>query len=149
MPDYSKGKIYKIKCNKTGKLYIGSTVQPLCHRKSVHIDDFKKFNRGVFHYMTSFEVIKGNDFKMELIENYPSQSVEELHERERFHIESNECVNKKIPGRTKKEYQNSYYLNIVKAKRQAQFTCDCGCVIKQHSKAYHLQSQKHKSKLLC
>ena len=29
MEKYQKGKIYKIVCNKTGLVYIGSTIQPL------------------------------------------------------------------------------------------------------------------------
>ncbi len=34
MPDYQKGKIYKIVCDETNLTYYGSTVQPLAKRLS-------------------------------------------------------------------------------------------------------------------
>ena len=43
MPDYQQGKIYKIVCNTTGLLYIGSTTQKfLSSRLSGHMRNYKK-----------------------------------------------------------------------------------------------------------
>ena len=37
MPDYSKGKIYKIVCNVTGLVYVGSTCEPTLARRLAKI----------------------------------------------------------------------------------------------------------------
>ena len=42
----------------------------------------------------------------------------ELHTRERFYIENNECVNKVIPTRTAKEYRDANRDKIVVQKKQ-------------------------------
>ena len=42
--------------------------------------------------------------KIELIEYYKCDTLQELRKREGEHIRNNECVNKNIAGRTKKEY---------------------------------------------
>jgi predicted GIY-YIG superfamily endonuclease len=45
--DYSRGKIYKIVCNITNKIYIGSTCEPtLARRLAWHVQDFKKWKNG-------------------------------------------------------------------------------------------------------
>ena len=38
---YQTGLIYGFRCKKTGKLYIGSTIQPLKLRHSKHITDYR------------------------------------------------------------------------------------------------------------
>ena len=53
---------------------------------------------------TSFEVLKNENYEIVLVELAPSNSKMELHQRERYHIENNECVNKQIPTRTDEEY---------------------------------------------
>jgi len=100
MPDYSLAKIYQIICNTTGKRYIGSTVQKkLCTRLATHVS--KK------NTTTSREIIEGGNYDMVLIENFPCDSKDELHKRERHFIETlDNCVNKYIPNRTKKEYRH-------------------------------------------
>ena len=42
--------------------------------------------------------------KIELVENYSCNSREELEAREGYYIKNNECVNKRIAGRSQKEY---------------------------------------------
>ena len=52
MPDYQLGKIYKIECNVTGKVYIGSTCEPiLARRLAGHIKSYKRYLNGKFHYL--------------------------------------------------------------------------------------------------
>ncbi len=47
MPDYSKGKIYKIVCNTTGLVYIGSTCEPtLARRLAGHRGAYNAFLKG-------------------------------------------------------------------------------------------------------
>ena len=93
MPNYQNSKIYRLVCSETGNQYIGSTTQSLSQRKSGH-----KIKTNI---CTSKSLINPEIF---LIENCPCNSKEELHKIERIYIENNECVNKFIPTRTKKEY---------------------------------------------
>lgn len=102
--DYSKGKIYRLVCNITDQTYYGSTIQTLSQRLANHRNDQKEWLNGTGNYMTSFEILKGNDYNIIWIENYPCEDKEQLEARERYFIENNECVNKNIPNRTKKEY---------------------------------------------
>ena len=105
MPDYKQGKIYKIVCNVTGKIYIGSTIETLARRLTGHRATYKHFKEGKGKYITSFQIIEQGEFDIVLIENCPCESKDELHKQERFFIESLECVNKNIPTRTMNEYR--------------------------------------------
>jgi len=117
MPDYSKSKIYKLTSSNSNEIYIGSTIQNLYYRKGHHIEDYKKYLLNKQHYITSFKIIeRGGDIDICLLEEYPCDNKEQLHQRERFYIDSNICVNKVIPGRTKKEYNE---LNKDKKKEYA------------------------------
>ena len=103
MPDYQKGKIYKIVNDKLGLTYYGSTTQILSQRMGGHIANKKKFDKGKCTNVSSFQLLDGNQ-KIYLVEKYPCNDKIELLKRERYYIENNECVNKCIPTRTMKEY---------------------------------------------
>lgn len=93
--NYSRGKIYKICCNKTGNIYIGSTTETTLARRLVgHRCNFKKWKDKKIKYITSFQILEGNDYYIELLEVYPCNIKEELLARERYYIQSIECVNK-------------------------------------------------------
>ena len=52
--DYSQGKIYKIVCNKTGLVYIGSTCKTLETRLKGHMNDCKRYlNKKSNHLISS------------------------------------------------------------------------------------------------
>jgi hypothetical protein len=106
MPDYSKGKIYKIVCNKTGKIYIGSTCELLCQRLAKHRSQYKSFISGTKGYITSFDIIKDNDYDIILIEDVNAENKEQLHRAERKWIDITVCVNKNKPLQTKKEWHD-------------------------------------------
>jgi hypothetical protein len=98
MPDYQNAKIYKLVGH--GKIYIGSTTQQLCKRKTGHLTAYKNNNP-----CTSREIVTDPMHYIELIENFPCNNKEELVVRERYWIEKTECVNKAIP-RTQEERDN-------------------------------------------
>jgi hypothetical protein len=103
--DYTKGKIYKIVSDNSDKVYYGSTTQKyLSTRLAGHKNNYKKHLAKQFRYVTSFEVLKDADVRIVLVESYPCADCNELMARERYYIENYDCVNKVIPGRTKKEY---------------------------------------------
>lgn len=93
---YQRGKIYKIVCNKTGKAYVGSTCENrLCSRINKHRDCYKRYLKGTYHYVSSFDVFENDDYDIVLIESYPCNSKDELHSRERHWIETTDkCVNR-------------------------------------------------------
>lgn len=109
MPDYSKGKIYKIVCNETGLVYIGSTTQNLNTRISDHKKDYNAWLDGKINWQcTSFAIIQFDNYYIELIEDYPCENKTELEMREGYWQKQIDCVNKFIAGRTRKEYDKLY-----------------------------------------
>ena len=111
MVNYQLGKIYRIVCNTTGKVYIGSTCEPaLARRLSKHNDAYKQWKKGSrISTVSSFQILELNNYEIILIENYPCDTSDELHSRERFFVENTQCVNKNIPSRTNEEYHLKYY----------------------------------------
>jgi predicted GIY-YIG superfamily endonuclease len=103
MVNYQLGKIYKIVDNTNGNIYIGSTCEPtLARRLSQHMCDFKRYLNKKRNFTTSFKIIENNNYNIILLETYPSNSKDELHAKDRYYIENNNCVNKQIPTRTSK-----------------------------------------------
>ncbi len=106
MPDYSKSKIYKLTSSNSNEIYIGSTTLKLINRKAHHLYNYKRYLLGKMNYITSIKIIEyGGDIDICLLEEYSCNNKEQLHQRERFYIENNECVNKYIPTRTMEEYR--------------------------------------------
>jgi hypothetical protein len=89
MPIYQDGKIYRLVCNKTGLAYVGSTCETIQHRYNAHRNKYDAWKAGKTNRCGSFRIVEGNDFRIELIENYPCNSKIELTQRERhwFDIE--------------------------------------------------------------
>jgi predicted GIY-YIG superfamily endonuclease len=102
MPDYQQSKIYAIKSDKFDQIYIGSTVQNLNTRFTEH-KSRKDLKTCRSHLVMSYD-----DVHIELIENYPCNSLDELKKRESEQIKKFNCVNKQIPLRSKQEYKKIY-----------------------------------------
>ena len=99
-----KGIIYKIECCITGEVYYGSTTKTLNQRMIQHKSKWKAWTAGKTRYITSFNIIERGHYSYSLIENVECDDKHQLHTRERFYIENNECINKMIPNRSDKEY---------------------------------------------
>lgn len=103
MPNYKNGKIYKLITPHNPELiYYGSTVLPLYKRKAHHKEDYLKKNAKI-QSRELFE-LGADDVIIILVELYPCNNKEELLKQERYYIENNPCINKRIPTRTQKEY---------------------------------------------
>jgi hypothetical protein len=105
MPDYTQGKIYKIVSDNIEGTYYGSSADTLWSRFGTHTSHFRAWKKGTYHYVTSFKLIEAGNASIVLVEYYPCNSKIELKARERWYIENNDCVNKYIPNRTKKEWR--------------------------------------------
>ena len=77
MSDYTKGKIYIIKCLISNKCYIGSTCTTLHTRE--------KYHKNIYNVCSSKEIIKNGNYNFELLEKFPCSSNRELEIRERYY----------------------------------------------------------------
>lgn len=113
-------KIYKITDNTNDNVYFGSTKKSLAERRAKHKYHYKKYLEGKFKYITSFIIIKNDDYIFEIVEEVKNK--EDLKIRERYYIDNNKCVNKNIPSRSLKESKKNYYDNnkekILKQKKE-------------------------------
>ena len=166
------GKIYKIYSEQYNKVYIGSTTRLLLQRFMQHKRDYRKYNKGNTNFITSFHILQYDDANIELIEEVQFDDKKDLIRRERFHIENSDCVNRKVEGRTRKEYdhdnkeriseQRKQYYEQNKEKRleQAkeyreqnkekiyeQITCACGSVVRKDVIRRHKRTKKHQNYL--
>jgi len=105
--DYKNGRIYKIVSDLTDKIYIGSTCQSLCKRLAKHKGNYRESLNGGNIYITSFELFKLGETRIELIEDFPCERKEQLNAREGYYIKLHNdiCVNKIIAGRNRKQYR--------------------------------------------
>jgi len=121
MVNYQQGKIYKIVCNTTGKVYIGSTCeQRLSQRLTKHVAKYKHYLKGNETYCSSYDLIEKGNYEIILLETYPCNSSEELRMRERFYKDNTECVNIYNPISTKEDKQESssnYYFSTLEYQR--------------------------------
>jgi len=139
-PRYQNGKIYKVVCNNTGRIYIGSTYKTLENRLYTHEKDYKRYLNDNFHYISCFDIIKDCNYTIELIKDFPCNNRTELEREEGKHQllsisdENINCVNRYVAGRTREER--------LAFKRQ-KFTCPCGGKYTRTHKAEHFKSKKH------
>jgi len=149
MVNYNEGKIYKIVCNVTGEVYIGSTCMPtLAKRLAEHRNGFKRWKEGKNKKHTrSFQIIERGDYSIVLIENVNCDTKEELLRRERFHIENNTCINKNIPLRTNAEYylDNKEHIaeyNLKNKEEKKEYYKEYKLKNKEHIKEYYLENKE-------
>lgn len=101
---YQNGKIYKLWSPSKNLVYYGSTTQTLSQRLSRHITQYNYYKCKPKNYCYAFLIIECEDYKIELIEEYPCNNKQQLCKKEGEYIKANECVNRNIAGRTNKEY---------------------------------------------
>ena len=118
---YQRGKIYKIVDNGYNMTYYGSTINKLCQRMALHRNKYKEFKNDTYHKYSVFDIFYKygiENCKIELVENYPCNNKNELELREGYYIKNNDCVNKKIAGRTIKEWRQDNKKDIREKKEQ-------------------------------
>lgn len=149
------GYIYKIKSPTSDLVYYGSTIQSLKRRLSKHKSDYKRWLSGKGRYTTSGDIIKLQNAEIHLIETFDYSIKKELTDREAYFIKKFECVNKVIPGRTRKIYQQENKVKIKEQmkiyhqenkesinKKQKIYKKNNKEKIKEYNKIYHQQNKK-------
>ena len=177
MVNYSNGKIYKIEpINGDDMIYIGSTTKEyLSQRMDVHRSKYKRWKNGIKDYCMSFDVFEKHGIEncqIILLENYSCETKDQLTAREAYFQRTMKCTNKRIEGRTKKEWretnneklkiywkqhrkENKEHLQQVKKNYRENnkevikehckiiYECSCGSLIRHVEKARHERSKKH------
>jgi thiol:disulfide interchange protein len=95
-----EAKIYEIVCNETGEKYIGSTAKNNIKRR---LNEHKHTSNGC----VSKRIIDRGNYSMKVIETITVETRDEILWRERFHIENNICINKRLPIHSEEEIKNS------------------------------------------
>ncbi len=170
--DYSKGIIYKITNDYNSDIYIGSTCDTLAKRFSYHNQDRKNTKKSHLPLYQLMNDIGFDRFRIELIENFPSQDKYELRQKEGQYIRQLGTLNKRIEGRTIKEYKidnkeelkekdRQYYIKNKETmdaktleyyrtnrdkfleKNNEKIPCECGCMITRINISRHKKGTKH------
>lgn len=157
MVNYSNGKIYKIIDLTNDNVYIGSTTKErLCQRLSGHKASYDRYVSGKDkRKCSSFEILKNDNYKIELIELFPCNSKDELNAREGYWQREITCINHNIAGRTKEQYKeevdylkyhreyNMKYFEENKTSLSAKVKCECGSNYANYHKSRHMKTKKH------
>jgi hypothetical protein len=85
MPDYTKGKIYKLANNDDSEIYIGSTCGTLRRRKAGHRSDAKRYpTQRVYHHLNA---IGWNNVRIILLQSISCSNKDELRAAEQHYID--------------------------------------------------------------
>ena len=150
MPDYSLGKIYmvypKVEDPDEGDVYYGSTTETLGRRMAKHRSKDDCSSKILFDKYG----IK-NCF-IELVEEYPCETKEQLNRKEGEYIRANKCINKQIAGRTREEWLDDNS-NKVKEYKKHHYVENID-KIKESKKQHYIKnrdkiSEKNKQKEKC
>jgi len=133
MPDYSKGKIYRLTCDNPNLVYYGSTTLSLAQRLTVH-----KSQKADCSSKKLFEV---GGVEIELVLECPCNSSKELRQVEQTYIDNDNCINKVNAYLDREEYEKSEIrINSKEISRNKYFQSD---KCKEHRKTYN-QTEKRK-----
>jgi hypothetical protein len=105
-PVYTTAFVYNITDGTNN--YIGSTEVSLEERLKKHENSYKCYLEGKYHYVSSFDIIKKGNYRIELLEECNVNNTHELRVIEGTYQQEMQCVNKLIAGRTDKESMKKY-----------------------------------------
>ena len=118
---YNKSIIYTIRSPHSDKYYIGSTTQILCKRLSDHTVDYKRHLNGTCPNITSsYKILELGGAYIEMLKEINCENRNQLEKREGELIREHKskCVNKNIPCRTNKEWEQDNHDERVEKKKQ-------------------------------
>jgi hypothetical protein len=151
---------YKITSANTDKVYVGSTDKDINARLNQHERDYKRYQDGKYHNVTSFEILECKDYKIELLENKICESKEQRDTVEcNYIINTPNTVNRNLPGRIPEQYRQDnkeelneqyrqYYQENkeeIQRKKNEKHNCFCGGKYTKVNKAIHEKTQKHQT----
>jgi hypothetical protein len=106
-----------------------------------HRRHYKNWKAGKGRYVSSFKLIEIEGAYIELIEDCPCESKEQLNRREGVVIRSSaNCINKSIAGRTMVEYRADNKEAILEQKRQ--YRADNKETISEYKRQYRADNKE-------
>jgi hypothetical protein len=162
MVNYNNGKIYKIEDLNGEMCYIGSTTKDrLCQRMVDHRTKYHCWRTGKTNKCTVFDIFDTygiDNCRIVLLETYPCNNRDELTAKEGEYILATKCINKRIEGRSHKQYliDNDLKIKAVQALyrdehraelkewKKVSIECVCGISYTQTHKSRHFQTKAHK-----
>lgn len=167
----NKSLIYKIVDKTNNNTYYGSTTIDLNKCIQQHKKNYTKYLNDKYRYTTIFDILKNNEYDIELLEEYENITKQELASNLKNYIETNECINKFVSKTNeekkekKKMYDKQYYDNNVEHIKEVKkmnyeknkdvilqknkeyskesITCECGAVIKKGNYKKHKLRNVH------
>ena len=118
---YHNSKFYQITYIGYSKCYIVSTTEELSQRMARHRADYKRFLNGNKLFVSSYDLFNEygiENCKIELIQYFKCDSLQELRKKEGEYIKNIECVNKYIAGRTDIERYDDNKDKILEKKKE-------------------------------
>lgn len=135
--NFTKGKIYGIRNDVNDKLYIGITGQTLKERWYSHKTMSMTKNYKLYNAMNDIGI---QHFKIFLIEDYPTDTIEKLMEREKYYIQQYDTIqngyNTNISARTKEE-RKKHKADLDRVYREVK-----GQELLDKKKAYYQQNKE-------
>jgi hypothetical protein len=162
--DYNQGKIYKLVpllSHEPHDIYIGFTCYS-CLSKAMAIirSTYASYKKGMkTNYKKQYSLFDKyniDDIDIILIENVNAKSKDELRARHAYHVETKECINKRvsiIKDADKNEIKDTIikkigYLDLglmCNEYKKLNVKCTCGAEIKQGSLSKHRKSKSHQN----
>jgi hypothetical protein len=123
--------VYKISNSENSFVYVGKTLDSIYRRLSEHEKDYGGWLSRCCrkNYVSSFEILKFNGYKIELLETVDDMTL--LSDREKYHINNMQCV------------------NIIGNKNLSMplFLCPCGEFVDATIRYKHVKSPAHRQSL--
>ena len=140
---YENAKVFQVIDNTTGDIFIGSTCEPNLSRKlAQYVSDMKAYYKvgSKAKFRTVYAILANENYNIELLENYPCKSQDELNQRVGHYIRNNENVINRIKEGLKSEEE----CKRIKLDSNPKIMCECGKEINKRSFEKHKESIRHK-----
>ena len=171
---YENGKIYCIRNWVDDDIYVGSTTQALSKRFQKHRENFQTKGKEHFKLYSKMSTIGLEHFYIELIEECPNSSIEQMRAKEGEWIRQIGTLNGRIENRSRKQHyeenkeqileKHRQYHQMDKEKRNAKnrecdekhkerlaemrkrkIDCDCGITYSHGNRLRHFNSKHHQN----
>jgi hypothetical protein len=129
---YQQGKIYTIRNYVDDEVYVGSTCMPLAKRLYGHKIKSKNNYSNMSLYKHVQKIGGWDQFYIELYENYPCATIQDLYQRRgQVQRKLKSSLNKAIPEKDPQEYGSQV------------IACECGQTMRRDYLSWHQKSKKH------
>jgi hypothetical protein len=141
MPDYSKGKIYRLTCDDSNLIYYGSTTLELRDRFKGHKNSRQCSSKKLFEV---------GGVEIELVLECPCDTLKELREVEQTYICNDICINEQNAYFNRDEYEKTedrinrkkkYETSEKRKQYKKEYRLDNKETIKQYNKEYRLKQK--------